>query len=342
MGFGAASRFLVVNGAPRVGDIPSVSTLLESIPGAYTTTRTHEKASCLLFWERHLRRLIDSTRILADRRPDFLGPVARADFSAIKPLVFESLQVGLGLALTERGRLVEEEEDVELAVTTLVSGGGGRSGALDVFLHIGFYVPPVFGAGGARLAVAGRGRDVAQAKYSQWARIRKDLEKMRPPLVTELLLSNDGDRILEGSVTNFFVVRTVDNDETDNSSCFQDKANCFEVQTAPLSDGVLPGIVRQLVIEVCSNMGFPLKEIAPSWSDHEFWEEAFITNGLRLLQHVELVQAPTACIDFHLKSWNEVSWTVKKFEGVGTVTTLIQREILRRIEGEAYQISNFL
>lgn len=37
-------------------------------------------------------------------------------------------------------------------------------------------------------------------------RRRKSLEKLRPPLVTELLLSNDGDQILEGSVTNFFVV----------------------------------------------------------------------------------------------------------------------------------------
>lgn len=33
------------------------------------------------------------------------------------------------------------------------------------------------------------------------------MEKMRPPLVTELLLTNDGDQILEGSVTNFFIVR---------------------------------------------------------------------------------------------------------------------------------------
>lgn len=37
-------------------------------------------------------------------------------------------------------------------------------------------------------------------------RLRKSLERFRPPLATELLLSNDGDQILEGSVTNFFVV----------------------------------------------------------------------------------------------------------------------------------------
>ena len=37
-------------------------------------------------------------------------------------------------------------------------------------------------------------------------RRRKSLEKLRPPSVTELLLSNDGDQILEGCLTNFFVV----------------------------------------------------------------------------------------------------------------------------------------
>lgn len=37
-------------------------------------------------------------------------------------------------------------------------------------------------------------------------RLRKPLEKLRPFSVTELLLSNDGDQMLEGCVTNFFVV----------------------------------------------------------------------------------------------------------------------------------------
>ncbi|PKA48513.1 hypothetical protein AXF42_Ash017412 [Apostasia shenzhenica] len=160
-----------------------------------------------------------------------------------------SLRVGLGLALSERDRRAGMAEEVsELAITALVGGGGSGSGDLDVYLHIGFYVPPVFGDAGARLAVAGRGREVAQAKYSQWARIRKDLERMRPPMVTELLLSTDGDQILEGSVTNFFVVRKVVPGETDDSSDLE-KELLFEVQTAPITDGVLPGIIRQVIIE---------------------------------------------------------------------------------------------
>lgn len=43
-------------------------------------------------------------------------------------------------------------------------------------------------------------------KFFLQCRIRKTLDKLRPPSVTEVLLSNNGDQILEGCVTNFFVV----------------------------------------------------------------------------------------------------------------------------------------
>ncbi|KAK7819305.1 hypothetical protein CFP56_040453 [Quercus suber] len=106
----------------------------------------------------------------------------------------------------------------ELSVTTLVSGNIERmSGirnvdddddddddgrvceALDVYVYVRSYVVPTFGVreNGARLAVVGHGRDVVNAK------LRKPLEKMRPFAVIGLLLSNDGDQILEGYVTNF-------------------------------------------------------------------------------------------------------------------------------------------
>lgn len=141
----------------------------------------------------------------------------------------------------ERGRLCGEE----LAVTVLVTGNAEKLSRLgdekvvdflDVWLHIGGYSLGV-GEKAASLALVGSGRDVANAKYSDWVRycalslsplayctdsdslvsgiklagcglgrLRKPLEKFRPPSTTELLLSNDGDRLLEGCVTNFFVV----------------------------------------------------------------------------------------------------------------------------------------
>lgn len=73
----------------------------------------------------------------------------------------------------------------ELAISTLIGGNchklGGIVGevdeeiidrVLDVYVHIGMYVPPVFGDkdNGAHLAVVGSRRDLAEAKYSDWAR----------------------------------------------------------------------------------------------------------------------------------------------------------------------------
>lgn len=90
----------------------------------------------------------------------------------------ESMSKALPVALGER------KSGEELAITVLVSGNLENicgfedldeervSRVLDVCVHVGMYVPPVFGVreNGARLAVVGRGRDVANAKYSDWVR----------------------------------------------------------------------------------------------------------------------------------------------------------------------------
>lgn len=87
--------------------------------------------------------------------------------SSVAESLDRSLKVGHGLAFAERARCGVTDE---MAVTALVRSKEGVEGLLDVFLHIGFYAPPVFGSGGARLAVAGPGRDIAAAKYSDWVR----------------------------------------------------------------------------------------------------------------------------------------------------------------------------
>ncbi|XP_078174284.1 uncharacterized protein LOC144567957 [Carex rostrata] len=333
------TRLLLINGVLQTGDVPPVSSFLESTSGAYTTTRTHDSASCILFWDRHVRRLTESVQILSETRPDLLGigpgsaPCqTKLYMSSVTKSLNHSLRIGHRLACDERTRYGLTDE---LAITAFVRSKDGVGGLLDVFLHIGFYVSSVFGSGGARLAVAGPGRDLASAKYSDWVRVRKGLEKMRLPNVTELLLTNNGDELLEGSITNFFVVRKV----ADNSSAPNLSSYRIEVQTAPVKDGVLPGVVRQLVIEICSDKGIPLREIAPSWSQRHFWEEAFITSSLRIVQHVDSIQAPASYQDLKLKTWEDVSWISKNFEGPGGITTLIQKEIMARAGGEGYRIN---
>ncbi|CAA6661801.1 unnamed protein product [Spirodela intermedia] len=304
---GPRGRFLVVNGVLRPAAPPPIAAFLESVSGAYTTTRTHEEGSVVLFWERHLLRLADSVRILADS--------SGSSFSRF-------------IAFAARGGAGHHGDSFRM---------GGEEEALrgiEVSVHLGLYVPPVFGKG-VRLALAGRGRDMAEAKSTEWVRTRKYMEKLRAPVTTELLLSNDGDRILEGSVTNFFVVcrRKVDSAESSKSGDHSEGQYSVEVQTAPLSDGILPGIIRQLVIEICSKRGIYFREVAPSWADRELWDEAFITNSLRLLQHVETIQVPRSWEDLDSKSWEEVSWEEQRFEGPGIITTQIQVCIWRLSAG---------
>jgi len=209
-----------------------------------------------------VKRLAESIRILSNSTPQLLfkqnnssmimHSLPQFTMGPFRALVNDSMSKVLPIAMKER-----RSDGEELSVTTLVSGNIERlSGignvdddddgrvcqALDVYVYVGSYVVPAFGVrgNGARLAVVGRGRNVANAKYSDWVRsvcmffvegkernlchiveaknktlficfcflgrLRKPLEKLRPFAVTELLLSNDGDQILEGCVTNFFVV----------------------------------------------------------------------------------------------------------------------------------------
>ncbi|KAG4907117.1 hypothetical protein JHK86_055601 [Glycine max] len=173
--------------------------------------------------------------------------------------------------------LKERNDCEELAITTLVSGNLEELNAhetvseervskiLDVHVHIETYVPPTFGiwGNGVHLAVVGYGRNVAAAKYSDWVswkfclqwRIRKPLEKLRAPSVRELLLSNDGDHILEGCVANFFVICCKERNSNDEKAlCDYGKKYSFQVQTAPISDGVLPRTIRQLVLDDLSDL----------------------------------------------------------------------------------------
>ncbi|XP_061338634.1 uncharacterized protein LOC133285436 isoform X2 [Gastrolobium bilobum] len=356
----SGSRFLFSNGIlSHTLDAPPVKVFLEAHTGAYTTSRTHNNASCLLFWERHMKRLSESILILSNLAPRLLFKYNNSAISLpssttlpilqpiVQMLVKDSMCKVLPIALKER---IDCEE---LAITTLVSGNLEELNAcetvdekrlnkiLDVHAHVETYFPPAFGirGNGAHLAVVGYGRDVAAAKYSDWVRIRKTLEKLRPPSVTELLLSNDGDQILEGCVTNFFIVCCKVND----GKALSDYGNKypFEVRTAPITDGVLPGTIRQLVLEVCRSEGIPFREVAPSWSEHKIWEEAFITNSLRLLQHVDSIQVPTEWQSAHSKTWKDLSWTKKQFQGgPGMITTVIQDKIMEKAILEGYPISN--
>ncbi|KAL7148352.1 hypothetical protein ABFS83_06G172700 [Erythranthe nasuta] len=357
------NRFLFRNGVVLpAADTPSVAAFLEAHPGAYTTTRTHNNGTELLFWERHLDRLSNSFKLLLNHNPKLLSKTPNFELSnramtwdaAIRSLVDDSMRKAMPFVVN--GRRFGEE----MAITALLSGNsenldlseGGfdeekTSEGLDLYLHVGRYVLPVFGLdeNAARLAVVGHGRDFANAKYSDWVRLRKPLEKLRPPSVTELLLSNDGERILEGCLTNFFVVCRKEKDQDSNTFGQNELPNLrsIEIQTAPLSDGVLPGVIRQVIIDTCLKIGIPFREVAPSWSKRELWIEAFITtDSLRILQHVETIQAPNEWNSFVSNTWEEITWVEKRFEDCpGKITSLLQKAIMDEAAVEAFSVTSF-
>lgn len=175
-------------------------------------------------------------------------------------------------------------------------------------------------------------------------RQRKQLEKLRPPSANELLLSNNGDQILEGCLTNLFVVcHKYANGNYHKASQRDDESTVsIELQTAPIRDGVLPGVLRQVILDICSRNQIPVREIAPSWSEREMWSEAFITNSLRLLQHVEVIQAPSSWESLEAQTWTDVTWEEKLFEHApGWFTALIQKEVMEMASIEGYPVSLF-
>ncbi|KAI3905370.1 hypothetical protein MKX01_040061 [Papaver californicum] len=250
-------RYLVTNGViSQTSDVPPVASFLEAHPGAYTTSRTHGTASRVLFWERHLRRLVESARILAETKPGYLFGSEKAGISSysaspsswdsiVWPMVNHSLRNVLPVAL--EGRNVGEE----LAITALVK------------------------------------------------RLRKCLENMRPSSTNELMLSNDGDHILEGCLNNFFVVRCKENSDVLRKHPLDlDNEYSFEVQTASIKD-----------------------------------------DSLRLVQHVGTICVPSPWEDFQHKTWKDVAWSEKRFkEGPGRITAWIQREVLKRSSLEGYPV----
>ncbi|KAL3838355.1 hypothetical protein ACJIZ3_022946 [Penstemon smallii] len=359
------NRFLFQNGVVSpAAETPPVAAFLEAHSGAYTTTRTHNNGSQLLFWERHVQRLSNSIQLLLKSNPNLLFDKHRihnAQFSelsnraimwdsVVRCLLHNSMRKVVPIVLKER------KFGEELAIAMLVSGKSENVDSLedgfdedrvyevlDVYMHVGGYVPGVRG-NGARLAVVGRGRNFANAKYSDWVRLRKPLEKLRPPLVTELLLSNDGDQILEGCLTNFFVVCLKENDGDTNTAEQNGLGTLrsIEVQTAPLSNGVLPGVIRQVIKDICLKIGIPFREVAPSWSQRDLWTEAFITNSLRLIQHVETIQVPDTWNSVESKTLEEINWVEKHFENApGRITLIFQKEILGRASLETFPVASF-
>ncbi len=79
----------------------------------------------------------------------------------------------------------------------------------------------------------------------------------------EALMLNQADELAECSQSNFFLVRD------------------GEVLTPPISAGLLPGITREFILELCADLGVPAREAVLTPADLDTADEAFLTGTTR-------------------------------------------------------------
>ncbi|KAJ1478919.1 aminotransferase [Baffinella frigidus] len=130
-------------------------------------------------------------------------------------------------------------------------------------------------AASAVVEVGGKPRLTPLAKDTQWVTDRAALEAAKGEGVSEVILPGDGGVLLEGLVTNFFVI---------------DKHGTL--LTAP--DKVLLGHVRALVISACRAANIPLRLQAPKVKDMATWKGCFLTSTVRVVQPIRELRQPSA------------------------------------------------
>eukprot|EP00897_Mesotaenium_endlicherianum_P010042 jgi/Mesen1/9066/ME000578S08319 len=269
-----------------------------------------------------MTRLADSIQRLARAQPT-LFPGLREELtrgaSLLVPDLEGLLQPSIAVAFSKMKALDDLPEGSEATVSILVSraeqarqlappasatsslGSKELQSRLDVFVYVSTFQAASLSGGGTRAAATvvalGPGRALAQAKFSEWVATRKVLEQCKPADAAEVLLSTDGDALLEGLVTNFFVIAARLPGETggEPSPAGQDAQSPWkglELQTASVDAGVLPGVIRHEVLRACERLGLPVRQVAPLWSQRDTWRAAFITNAVRLAQPVGRIRLP--------------------------------------------------
>lgn len=251
-------------------------------PGAYTTMRTYGRYQvCQL--ESHVRRLRRSLAALADATPeDFAGATVPGNDKEMWSVV----EGALGLALRTC-----EERHVRGPNDALGAKPGGGETMLVVVVsptgrggwRVGVHASPLRtpAPDPVALAVMGLPRRVPVAKDARWPKQRAHLEAGKPAGVAEIILADDdGERLLEGLVTNLFVVIASDADPL-----------ATRVQTAP-ADECLPGLAREAVLDACAALGIEVEERAPRASERHVWREAFVSNTIRLVHPVREIRWP--------------------------------------------------
>jgi len=125
---------------------------------------------------------------------------------------------------------------------------------------------------GARCITSTVARHNPASKSSEWMHRRRALEAARPLGIYESFLLDPRGNLLEGASSNFYAI--------------------LDGELLTAAGGVLAGISRMIVLEVCENI-VPLRLEAPNIADIDCFSEAFLSSSSRgIIPVVELDGKP--------------------------------------------------
>jgi branched-subunit amino acid aminotransferase/4-amino-4-deoxychorismate lyase len=156
-----------------------------------------------------------------------------------------------------------------------------------------------------QVLVAGSPREVAHAKHCEWVQQRQPLEQLRQQAgADEVLLPDSSGALLEGLVSNFFVIANEaelgllqdqdaaaaaaaagsgdgegagGTDPPSSSSSCKSTAE-FVLLTAGVKDAALPGVCQARVLQACEQLGLKVLQHPARMEQRHAWREAFLTN----------------------------------------------------------------
>jgi len=200
-------------------------------------------------WKRHLERLV----------------VSAAELGFPVPPAPRLLREGLA-ELLERSALTEAA--ARITVTRGIPGGGGRRTRTGSWIEVEPIAARLWrgSRSGVRLIYSRQPFEPGPlGRHKTTSRLAYHLarEEARAARADEALLVSPQGLLLEGSVSNLFVVER------------------GAVRTPPLSLGILPGIARATVLGLCGELGVEAREGRLTTRDLADADEVFVTNSIQ-------------------------------------------------------------
>jgi Amino-transferase class IV len=153
--------------------------------------------------------------------------------------------------------------------------------------------------------ILGPPREISIGKDSGWVAQRQSLEALRPSGAAEILLTTRQGDLLEGLVTNVYIITAVPEGKV-------------VLQTAGMGDGVVWGTMRKRVLQACKQLGLRVVEQPPAAAERGQWKEGFLTNALRGVQPLHRIECDARNV------WGLEPWRAVFSEVPGFWTTKIQ------------------